>query len=84
MWEPSHKVDYLEPDEISRQYTELAGEYSKLLSKIESITKLLEQTVKILLSYNPKLAEQTKDELEKINDKTDDKGDEPTSDSSGQ
>lgn len=82
MWEPSHKVDYLEPDEISRQYTELAGEYSKLLSKIESITKLLEQTVKILLSYNPKLAEQTKDELEKINDKTDDKGDEPTSDSS--
>ena len=84
MWEPSHKVDYLEPDEISRQYTELAGEYSKLLSKIESITKLLEQTVKILLSYNPKLAEQTKDELEKINDKTDDKGDEPTSDSSWQ
>ena len=82
MWEPSHKVDYLEPDEISRQYTELAGEYSKLLTKIESITKLLEQTVKILLSYNPKLAEQTKDELEKINDKTDDKGDEPTSDSS--
>ena len=82
MWEPSHKVDYLEPDEISRQYTELAGEYSKLLSKIESITKLLEQTVKILLSYNPKLAEQTKYELEKINDKTDDKGDEPTSDSS--
>ena len=82
MWEPSHKVDYLEPDEISRQYTELAGEYSKLLSKIEAITKLLEQTVKILLSYNPKLAEQTKDELEKINDKTDDKGDEPTSDSS--
>ena len=75
-------MDYLEPDEISRQYTELAGEYSKLLSKIESITKLLEQTVKILLSYNPKLAEQTKDELEKINDKTDDKGDEPTSDSS--
>ena len=35
----------------------------------------------ILLSYNPKLAEQTKDELEKINDKTDDKGDESTGDS---
>ena len=84
MWEPSHKVDYLEPEELSRQYTELAEEYSKLLSRIESITKLQEQTVKILLSYNPKIAEQLNIELEKINDKADDKGDEPTSDSSGQ
>ena len=82
MWEPTHKVNYIEPDELSKKYTELAEDYKKLLSRMESITILLEQTVEILLSYNPKLAEQTKDELEKINDKTDDKGDEPTSDSS--
>ena len=75
-------MDYIEPDELSKRYTELAEDYKKLLSRMESITILLEQTVEILLSYNPKLAEQTKDELEKINDKTDDKGDEPTSDSS--
>ena len=81
MWEPTHKVDYIEPDELSKKYTELAEDYKKLLSRMESITILLEQTVEILLSYNPKLAEQTKDELEKINDKTDDKGDESTGDS---
>ena len=81
MWEPTHKVDYIEPDELSKRYTELAEDYKKLLSRMESITILLEQTVEILLSYNPKLAEQTKDELEKINDKTDDKGDESTGDS---
>ena len=81
MWEPTHKVNYIEPDELSKKYTELAEDYKKLLSRMESITILLEQTVEILLSYNPKLAEQTKDELEKINDKTDDKGDESTGDS---
>ena len=81
MWEPTHKVDYIEPDELSKRYTELAEDYKKLLSRMESITILLEQTVEILLSYNPKLAEQTKDELEKINDKTDDKGDESSGDS---
>ena len=74
-------MDYIEPDELSKRYTELAEDYKKLLSRMESITILLEQTVEILLSYNPKLAEQTKDELEKINDKTDDKGDESSSDS---
>ena len=83
MWEPTHKVNYIEPDELSKKYTELAEDYKKLLSRMESITILLEQTVEILLSYNPKLAEQTKDELEKINDKTDDKGDESSGDSSG-
>jgi|TARA_R100001594_G_scaffold143667_1_gene191923 hypothetical protein len=81
VWEPTHKVDYIEPDELSKRYTELAEDYKKLLSRMESITILLEQTVEILLSYNPKLAEQTKDELEKINDKTDDKGDESSGDS---
>jgi len=84
VWEPSHKVDYIEPEELNKKYTELADEYNKLLTKIDSITKLLKQAVKILLSYNPKLAKQTKNELEKINDKTDDKGDESSSDSSGQ
>tara|TARA_R110000824_G_scaffold114061_3_gene264283 strand:- start:1018 stop:1272 length:255 start_codon:yes stop_codon:yes gene_type:complete len=84
MWEPSHKVVYTEPEELSRRYTELADDYKKLLSKINAITKLIEQTVEMLLSYNPKLAEQTKEELEKINDKTDDKGDESTGDSSRQ
>ena len=76
-------MDYIEPEELNKQYTELADEYKKLLTKINSITKLLEQAVKILLSYNPKLAEQTKNELEKINDKTGDKGDESSGDSSG-
>ena len=56
MWEPTHKVDYIEPDELSKRYTELAEDYKKLLSRMESITILLEQTVEILLSYNPKLA----------------------------
>ena len=81
MWEPSQKVDYIDPEELSRRYTELADDYNKLLSKINAITKLIEQAVEMLLSYNPKLAEQTKEELEKINDKTDDNGDEPSGDS---
>jgi single-stranded DNA-specific DHH superfamily exonuclease len=81
MWEPSQDVNYVEPDERNKQYTELADEYSKLLSKMNAITILIEQAVEILLSYNPKLAEQTKEELEKINEETDDKGDESTGDS---
>ena len=81
MWEPSQDVNYVEPDVLNKKYTELADEYSKLLSKMHSITKLIEQTVEILLSYNPKLAELTKEELEKINEETDDNGDEPSGDS---
>ncbi len=81
MWEPSQDVNYVEPDDLNKKYTELADEYSKLLSKMHSITKLIEQTVEILLSYNPKLAELTKEELEKINEETDDNGDEPSGDS---
>lgn len=81
MWDTSQEVEYIDPDELNKKYTELASEYSKLLSKINSITILIENAVEILLSYNPKLAEQTKDELEKINEETDDKGDEPTGDS---
>ena len=81
MWEPSHKVEYMEPEELSKQYTELAEEHKTLLKKMESITKLVENAISILLSYNTKLADQTKKELEKINEETDDNGDEPSGDS---
>ena len=84
MWESNTKVDYIEPDQINKRYAKLVEDYEELLTKMSSISKLLEQILNILLSYNPKLAEQTIEELEKINEKTDDKGDEPSGDSPGQ
>ena len=77
------KVIYIE-EQLKKEHSELMGQNKQLLTKIDSLTKLVEQMLSILLSYNPKLAEQTKEELEKINDKTDDKGDESTGDSSRQ
>lgn len=74
---------YVEREELERAYSELMQQNKHLLNKINEINKLVEQTLNILLSYNPKLAEQTKEELEKINEQTDDKRDKPQSDTSG-
>ena len=72
MWESNQKVDYVDSEQAKKSYSELLEEYEVLLTKLESVSKLLEQILNILLSYNPKLAEQTKEQLEKINEKTDD------------
>ena len=76
------KVIYIE-EQLKKEYSELMGQNKQLLTKIDSLTKLVEQMLSILLSYNPKLAEQTKEELEKINEQTDDTRDKPTSDTTG-
>ena len=62
------KVVYVEREELEKAYSELMHQNKQLLNKIVEINKLVEQTLNILLSYNPKLAEQTKEELEKINE----------------
>ena len=31
MWDTSQEVEYIDPDELNKKYTELASEYSKLL-----------------------------------------------------
>ena len=64
------------------EYNKLAKEYQTLLTKLESISKLIEQILNILLSYNPKVAEQVKEQLEKINEQNDDKSPEPRGDTS--
>ena len=74
---------YVQREELEKACTELMHQNKQLLNKIIEINKLVEQTLNILLSYNPKLAEQTKEELEKINEQTDDKRDKPQSDTSG-
>ena len=70
------KVIYIE-EQLKKEHSELMGQNKQLLTKIDSLTKLVEQMLSILLSYNPKLAEQTKEELEKINEQTDDTRDKP-------
>ena len=77
------KAVYVQREELEKACTELMHQNKQLLNKIVEINKLVEQTLNILLSYNPKLAEQTKEELEKINEQTDDKRDKPQSDTSG-
>ena len=72
MWESNQKVDYVDSEQAKKSYSELLEEYEVLLTKLESVSKLLEQILNILLSYNPKLAAQTKEQLEKINEQTDD------------
>ena len=64
------------------EYNKLAKEYQTLLTKLESISKLIEQILSILLSYNPKVAEQVKEQLEKINEQNDDKSPESRGDTS--
>ena len=77
------KVVYVEKEHIKKAYSELVEQNKQLLTKIDSLSKLVEQMLNILLSYNPKLAEQTKEELEKINEQTDDTRDKPKSDTTG-
>ena len=74
---------YVQREELEKACTELMHQNKQLLNKIVEINKLVEQTLNILLSYNPKLAEQTKEELEKINEQTVDKRDKSQSDTSG-
>ena len=83
MWESNQKEDYVDSEQAKKSYSELLEEYEVLLTKLESVSKLLEQILNILLSYNPKLAEQTKEQLEKINEQTDDTRDKSQSDTSG-
>ena len=66
-----------------QEYNNLVKEYQHLLTKVDSISKLLEQIYTLLLSYNPKVAEQVKEELEKINEQNDDTSSEPRSDITG-
>jgi len=75
-----YKVMYEETEQIKKYNNSLTKEVEVLLTKIEDFTKLVEQLINILLSYNPKLAEQIKEQLEKINEKADDKRTEPPSD----
>jgi hypothetical protein len=77
------KAVYVQREELEKACTELMHQNKQLLNKIVEINKLVEQTLNILLSYNPKLAEQTKEELEKINEQTDDTKDKSTGDIPG-
>ena len=77
------KVVYVQREELEKACTELMHQNKQLLNKIVEINKLVEQTLNILLSYNPKLAEQTKEELEKINEQTNDINNKSRSDISG-
>tara|TARA_R110002020_G_scaffold180457_2_gene374881 strand:- start:293 stop:547 length:255 start_codon:yes stop_codon:yes gene_type:complete len=66
-----------------KEYNNLVKEYQHLLTKVDSISKLLEQIYTLLLSYNPNVAKQVKKELEKINEQNDDKDSEPRSNTPG-
>ena len=76
-------VLYTEKEQLENNITELVKQNKLLLTKIDAITKLVKQMLDILLSYNPKLAEQSKKELEKIYEQTDDTRDKPKSDTPG-
>ena len=76
-------VLYTEKEQLENNITELVKQNKLLFIKIDAITKLVKQMLDILLSYNPKLAEQTKEELEKINEQTNDINNKSRSDISG-
>lgn len=75
------KVKFIEK-EYEKAYDKLLEQNKQLLTKMADIIKLVEQMKTLLLSYNPKLAEQLKEELDKINEQTDNQGAESPSDSS--
>ena len=77
------KVVYVQREELEKAHSKIIEQNKQLLKKISEMSILWEQTLNILLSYNPKLAEQTKEELEKINEQTDDTGDKSESDTTG-
>ena len=66
------KVVYVQREELEKAHSQIMEQNKQLLKKISEMSILWEQTLNILLSYNPKLAEQTKEELEKINEQTND------------
>ena len=77
------KVVYVQREELEKAHSKIIEQNKQLLKKISEMSILWEQTLNILLSYNPKLAEQTKEELEKINEQTSDINDKSRSDISG-
>ena len=77
------KVVYVQREELEKAHSQIMEQNKQLLKKISEMSILWEQTLNILLSYNPKLAEQTKEELEKINEQTNDSNDKSRSDISG-
>ena len=77
------KVVYVQREELEKAHSQIMEQNKQLLKKIGEMSILWEQTLNILLSYNPKLAEQTKEELEKINEQTNDINDKSRSDISG-
>jgi|TARA_R100001015_G_C4446783_1_gene38380 hypothetical protein len=77
------KVVYVQREELEKAHSQIMEQNKQLLKKISEMSILWEQTLNILLSYNPKLAEQTKEELEKINEQTNDINDKSRSDISG-
>ena len=77
------KVVYVQREELEKAHSQIMEQNKQLLKKISEMSILWEQTLNILLSYNPKLAEQTKEELEKINEQTSDINDKSRSDISG-
>ena len=77
------KVVYVQREELEKAHSKIMEQNKQLLKKISEMSILWEQTLNILLSYNPKLAEQTKEELEKINEQTNNINDKSRSDISG-
>ena len=77
------KVVYVQREELEKAHSKIIEQNKPLLKKISEMSILWEQTLNILLSYNPKLAEQTKEELEKINEQTNDINNKSRSDISG-
>ena len=77
------KVVYVQREELEKAHSQIMEQNKQLLKKISEMSILWEQTLNILLSYNPKLAEQTKEELEKINEQTNNIKDKSRSDISG-
>jgi len=68
-----YKIMYEEIEQVKIDNSKLSKEVSSLLTKVSELTKLVTELTNILLSYNPKVAEQIQEALGDINDKTDDK-----------
>jgi hypothetical protein len=75
-----YKIMYEDVEHIKKNYNGLVEDYQVLLTKTDELIKLLEQILKILIAYNPKLAEKTKEQLEKINEQKDGTRAEPRGD----
>ena len=76
----SYKIMYEDVEHIKKNYNGLVEAYQVLLTKTDELIKLLEQILKKLIAYNPKLAEKTKEQLEKINEQKDGTRAEPRGD----